>query len=355
MIGRPPRRHSQTVQRLRTLVVNHYAAGSRLLSHLELAAKFGVSGETMQRAIRTLRDEGFIETRSRQGMYVSDRLPHFTNHVLILPGNETGDNPSQFWMALKREAGVITEEDRVSVSTIPDYEFRTAPALEQRLCDDVREHRVAGLIFGALFKQLEGTPLMDEAGIPRAAISEHAWSTVACVYPDLTGFMNLALDHLAARGCRRVGLVGTIDWRRRFAMFEAGCARRGLKTDSLSQLVLALTQGVGIATCAELLLRRPKAERMDGLIIADDNLLPQVSAGIVASGVPVVASGEKAKVGSLCVVAHTNFPYPTECQVPVTRLGFSVRTILDQCVRYVESQRRGEETPAMTLVPAQFA
>ena len=49
------------------------APGERLPSGPELAEFFGVAGMTVQRAIRTLADEGFVRTKSGSGVYVRDQ------------------------------------------------------------------------------------------------------------------------------------------------------------------------------------------------------------------------------------------------------------------------------------------
>src|SRR5579859_784475 len=47
--------------------------GSQLPPGHELAKFFGVSRMTVQTAIRTLRDEGFVRTRTGSGVYVRDQ------------------------------------------------------------------------------------------------------------------------------------------------------------------------------------------------------------------------------------------------------------------------------------------
>ena len=47
--------------------------GERLPSGPELAQFFGVAGMTVQKAIRTLADEGFVRTKSGSGVYVRDQ------------------------------------------------------------------------------------------------------------------------------------------------------------------------------------------------------------------------------------------------------------------------------------------
>jgi putative hydrolase of HD superfamily len=59
------------------------AAGSRLPSTQELARYFTAAPMTVQTAIRTLRDEGFVRTRAGSGVYVTDQA------ALPVPDQET--------------------------------------------------------------------------------------------------------------------------------------------------------------------------------------------------------------------------------------------------------------------------
>ncbi|WP_152363725.1 HD domain-containing protein [Microlunatus speluncae] len=52
------------------ILTDEFRPGERLPSGKELAAFFGVSVMTVQNAIHTLRDEGFVDTRTGSGVYV---------------------------------------------------------------------------------------------------------------------------------------------------------------------------------------------------------------------------------------------------------------------------------------------
>jgi 5'-deoxynucleotidase YfbR-like HD superfamily hydrolase len=55
------------------ILTGELAPGSQLLTGHELAKFFGVSRMTVQTAIRTLRDEGFVDSRAGSGVYIRDR------------------------------------------------------------------------------------------------------------------------------------------------------------------------------------------------------------------------------------------------------------------------------------------
>lgn len=94
---------------------------------------------------------------------------------------------------------------------------------------------------------------------------------------------------------------------------------------------------------AHLLMAAPSGQRPDGLIVMDDNLVPQATAGLLDAGVLVPRD--------VVVVAHANFPHPTASAVPAYRLGYDVNAILDACVASLQAQRRGEATPDVVTVP----
>src|SRR6266513_579217 len=67
------------------ILTGELAPGSQLPSGKELAKFFGVSRMTIQTAIRTLREEGFVRSRAGSGVYVSDQAS--------LPGPSEEDHP----------------------------------------------------------------------------------------------------------------------------------------------------------------------------------------------------------------------------------------------------------------------
>ncbi|MFF5844609.1 GntR family transcriptional regulator [Streptomyces massasporeus] len=65
-----------------------YAPGTLLPPQRELAARLGVSRDTVQRALRHLRDEGLIDSRQGSGSRVLTRAAHMAG-----PAGETGVRP----------------------------------------------------------------------------------------------------------------------------------------------------------------------------------------------------------------------------------------------------------------------
>jgi putative hydrolase of HD superfamily len=68
------------------ILTGELAPGSRLLTNHDLAEFFGVSRSTVQKAIDTLRDEGFVRSLTGSGVYVRDQaslpVPAGEDHAL---------------------------------------------------------------------------------------------------------------------------------------------------------------------------------------------------------------------------------------------------------------------------------
>ena len=78
--------------------------GQRLPSGPELARFFGVAGMTVQRAIRTLADEGFVRTKGGSGVYVRDQAS--------LPAPEEAEHPLAGAAAFLFEMGHLKHLNR---------------------------------------------------------------------------------------------------------------------------------------------------------------------------------------------------------------------------------------------------
>ena len=88
-----------------------YPSGSRLPIQTELAERFGVTGVTIQRVIRHLADEGFIQTARRGGTVVTRAPPHLCHYALVFPLRGEASASSRFYATLWQVALNIQAED----------------------------------------------------------------------------------------------------------------------------------------------------------------------------------------------------------------------------------------------------
>lgn len=72
------------------ILVGSFASGSKLPSSRKLATQLGVSRNTVVLVYQTLIDEGYIESRERSGIYVSDSISQGKVEITSQPSNYDG-------------------------------------------------------------------------------------------------------------------------------------------------------------------------------------------------------------------------------------------------------------------------
>lgn len=317
--------------------------GGRLPTQVQLVEQFGVSGVTIQRALDRLVREGFICTRGRNGTFVTSHPPHLYSYGVVFR-DEPRVGRSRYHEMLEAQAMRLQRSGDRKVTIYNGISGHEDSEDSRRLFELVRSHQLAGLLLidGDIF---HGTPLLDEAGIYRCAIMSRKVDSLRCpiVYPDMNGMIDLALDTLVERGRKRVATLITVgvydevsDYLRR------GMKSRGITTyDRWQQIV---PHDIPEAVRNNVLMMMAAAERPDGLFIVDDNLAEGASAGLVAAGVRVPQD--------LDVVAHCNFPWSAPSVLPMVRIGFDTRQILEAAVNIVDTQRQNQPAPTITRIGA---
>jgi DNA-binding transcriptional regulator YhcF (GntR family) len=341
-IERARPQQERIVQSLRGQIVEgNLPPGSRVPSRRDLAERLSASLLTVQQALDRLARDGFVEARGRAGTFVSDRPPHLVNIALVFEHLPNERVFPRLWTALANEAHgfdskEVTLTSWLGVSGHADNEDF------QRLCTEIRNQRIGGLIFPARPHVYLNTPLLDAPGIPRVApLSVESTPLFPTVTPIRFGpWLERALEYLAARGRRKVALIQGAG----VAPPDAAMVRRlGLSIKPYMVQAMIYSQPESARPLAHLMVRREQADAPDALVIADDNLVEYATAGIVDAGVRVPEDLE--------VVAHCNFPWPTPSALPVRRLGYDVREYLRHALASIGDRRCGHGGPARTLHP----
>jgi len=321
------------------------APGERLPTHLMIEKEFGSTSPTVIKAMDVLRAQGFIRSERRRGVFVAERPPHRHQYALAMEFADPS-NISQFYVAMRNEAARFASAGKY-FTIFYGIGDNTRGGDYQRLLGFVKSHQLAGLIFAQSAHAVANSPLLHEPNIPRVVVateSQHN-AEVPAVYPDLASFIPKALDYLASRGRKRVAaLMAAVHPTQTVDEFITAAAALGLECRP------HWVQGVHPAgarwakNLTTLLMH--DADRPDGLVILDDNLVEHATAGLAATELSIPRD--------LDVVAHTNFPWPTPAAVPVRRLGYDVRRLLELCIERIESIRRNDQPPDQTLLPALF-
>jgi len=340
---RPPIKQSRIVSTLRSQIVNReLTAGSQLPTRSELEKHFQVSAATIQRAIDHLVNEGFVWARGSKGTFVVDHPPHQSRFALVFPQSPLSDKSLRFWMALYNEAMRVGQAANceLSVYCVNDPDHEDAQNDEYRkLLRHAQSHRLAGIIFATPPYPLAGSALLKIPDMPRVAITTgRTVEGVSSIRLDSQSFLDKALDRLASLGRKRIAVIVSSNLPpESYQAIRDGIHRRGMILQDRWMQGLALRSPAWAKNVAELLMSSPPADRPDGLLIADDNFVEHAASGLVAGGVRVPQE--------LDIVAHCNFPWPTPSVLPVMRLGYDTRDVLQACLDGISRQRRGEVLP----------
>jgi len=318
--------------------------GGRLPTQVQLVDQFRVSGVTIQRALDRLIREGFICTRGRNGTFVTNHPPHLFSYGVVFRDQHRAGR-SRYHEMLEAQALRLQRSGDRKVTIFNGITGHEDTEASRQLLRLVRSHQLAGLILidGDTFND---TPLLDEAGIFRAAIMSRKVESLGCpiIFPDMTGMVDLALDTLVARGRKRIATLITVPVHLLIGDYLRNAMQaRGINTfDRWNQIVPhdvpeAIRNNV-------LMLMSAGAERPDGLFIVDDNLAEGASSGLIAAGVKVPDDIE--------VVAHCNFPGSAPAVLPMQRVGFDTWQILETAVNVIDMQRQGERVASVTRIGA---
>ncbi len=347
LLGRPPERTERIVRELRERITGGLLApGVQLPTRIEIEQQFSASSVTVQRALQELQRDGFVTVNGRQGTFVSDTPPHLTNYALVFPTlpNETGWN--RFFAALNSEAPSLARGLGRRISVYYGADSHANHEDYRRLLADVRAHRLGGIIFASVPELLLGTAILDEPYIPRVAIMKPAPQyEMPQINLDRETLWDNCADYLLSRGRRNLSLLLPPLKRPEYIEVLKKMADSGFNV--LPQWVQTISrESPETANNMAQLLFENGRNRPDAFFITDDNFVEHALAGLIAAGAKVPDDVE--------IVAHCNFPYPVPAPVPVRRLGFDARRVLNACFEDLDGQRSGRKVPLIIKISAQF-
>jgi len=307
---------------------------------------------TVQRAMEYLRNEGFVHTMKGEGSYVAAYPPHLSHFGLVLPFDSSPSGQVQYIVAWRNEAERYFGENARPGGRMRQASFfheiagPDVAAYHRDLIAAIEGQKLAGLIFPNNPYMFQGTPIMQAPRLPRVAVSAEPIDGVRVLMFDGETYWQKVFGFLSNRGRRRVAFVViSLNRIEVITPYLISTAKRyGMTTEEDWVQAVDLAGPNWAENAVRLLLKRGGNDRPDALVIADDNLVPAATAGIVAAGARVPED--------LDVVAHCNFPWPTQSAVPAMRAGFSIRKTLETAVDIIERRRRGDDVPDVSIIPA---
>lgn len=351
--GRAPKFHGIADALRREVLGGDYVQG-QLPSLSELAQRFQTTNVTVQKAVSVLKEDGLVEVRAGSGTYVTGATQSRLPVVLVLAGPFVSgpfvSGHSSFLEALGKEARRLQREGHnlVLLEDAGSDDAESGTSVVTRL---VLEHRIGGIVFVFdTYERYAGTPLVDEPHIPRERIGVNDQGVLSGVGPHGYdgGTYERVLEYFVKRGRHRVALIRNVQSEGQLAKdpFPKMAAQLGLETHPWwIHGVLASRVPDSAERIVELLAHGDPAHRPDALIISDDNLVPYATRGLREAGLRVPEE--------IDVVAHASFPWPAKSHVPIRRIGFDVRQILDRALDSIAAQRQGKTFPKSDL-PCQW-
>ena len=303
-----------------------YPLGSRIPSRRQLQQELGGSPMTMQQAFDQLVAQGYLVPRGRLGTFVAERLPDASVIALVFNEAFEGTSWNRFWSGLHRVAAGWAMPKKAGGSGVSFRSYCIAGGRwegpeYQRLCTDLADGALAGILFASPPAKGDGSPVFT-ARIPRVCISAGGTLPFATslVQPQDKGVFEAIFRHFRTQGRSRVGGFAAnptyLERMRTLAAAHGLDARpewwHSLPTDAFG--------AAGARRIVHLLGTLPPRQRPDCLLITDDNLVPPATAGI--------RDADWSIPQDLAVAAHANFPLVTHAAVPCLRYGPDAAEIL---------------------------
>lgn len=317
----------------RKVLAREFLSGTRLPTRAALREQYHTTLATLDRVFTQLAREGIVTTDGRRGTFVASAPPFLRDYRLVLPYRDQRPHPwPQFWKALAAEAAAVSKEGRIRIALAYGNEMHEDTAHYEELARDVADYRVGGVIIATHPFYLRGSPVYDTLGVPRVAIADAPEPPKFRVVEMDPCFLSRAVQHLLERGRRRIAAVVVEALRS-----DAAGALRSAGVESPPYWVQTANPAApaGARNLVHLLMAAPPRNRPNGLIVFDDNLVPDATAGLVDAGVRVPQD--------VLVIGHTNFPHPTPSAVPSIRVGYDARAVLGSCMSILESWWSGPQ------------
>jgi DNA-binding LacI/PurR family transcriptional regulator len=335
---------SQIAEDLRgDIVAGRLDAGQRIPTRVQIEKRFQASPVTVQRALDTLTEEGFVVSRGRQGTFVAERPPHRHRWALVFPLNPHVNGWNRYFAGLLRESqkSLLATETLTPVFLVREGNQHYARDVA-RLVADLTCGRLAGCIY-TLPMFMKNEALQSS---PRPSVT--LCGAIDSVQPAVVNggdWVELALSLLQTAGRRRLAYIGSVPTARQLERHAEHIASHGMTLHRHWSIgINPDAQAVPLARdIVRLLLDRPGAERPDGLMVGDDNLLEAALQGIKELGLSTPRD--------LTVIAHANHPEPDQPAMPCIRLGLDLRQMLRAGLGLAMAVRDGGKPKPVVLQP----
>ncbi len=319
-------------------------SGERVETVRAVANRFGVSINTAGAAMAILAREGLIDARPGRGTRVREHRD--SRHVgVMLDMDLFGSNVSYFWRRVTRQVICGLREHgyrtRLYAGNLnPGHYVENASA---ELLDDLDERRLSGMVFVWGGDAPEVTQRLHAQQIPYLL-------SVAQIAMDYDHAIRGAVRQLLHAERRKLAYVGwapgaerSRDFDQFFAIFADELSRHGLAPNErwIRSDLHPNLPGAGWSEVREI-WTAARGEKPDGLLIADDVLLPSAVTAIQELGIRVP--------DQLMVVTHANKGDEYRAPFPVWRMDADPDAYAQAVIEMAVARMRGESVEQQRVV-----
>ena len=300
-----------------------------LPTYEELNKQFDASRATLHYVLNQLKQDGYVVSVERRGIFRADNLPSRSRFALVFESDEE----NQFWLKLSREAMLISRRDKSR-----QFEVYHSDNLEDqdsiKLLNRLDRRMLAGIFF--FFKPTKGLTrkiFQDYPEVPTLFCEKYIepsnkfvvnLNSRSCVYK--------VMEYAKGCGARKIGVISKGGQALRYSVLEAA-DKYGLETRPEWNLAAPEKYIEGVVNLLKLLMSLEPGKRPDTLYITDDNLLTLVQSTLIEIGIKVPED--------LKLICHYNFPDNSDTVLPVKKIGYDVRDILNNGVGLVRDYYNG--------------
>lgn len=325
------------------IVSGKLAPGARLPTYEEMQSGFSVSFTTLHLAVQDLKRDGYLVGVGRVGLFASEMPPHLHRYALVVQAKRNERDNLFVETVVSLACGWPGQESFIAYRNFephvdnPDF---------QRLLSDVEARRVGGVIFIGLSDPRAVLP-SELFELPTVTVSQCACASSVRVSCDHRSFARKALDCLQAKGRRKVAALFYGAESLVFEHLQEEMRLRGLPLNPDWLVKIGSDVCESAAPVTRLIFGAPRRRRPDALIVADDNLTEPALTAILGLRLEIPVD--------LDVVVHCNWPVPARPILPVVRIGYDARRLIEESVSIFKrhySRRPAEGEPGCVLLEA---
>ncbi len=337
------------------IVTGDLPTESPLPSNRALAEQYQTSGLTVQRAMKLLVEQGFVESAPRKGRFVRTFPPNQRRVGLVFPGHpdEIRSNAwnlryAAIWEAAQRVNGATDWELVPYFDLDPTEKGNPSPGYDA-LMEDLHADQLRALFFTYPPYGLSKSELLTRCPVPLMSLAAGSNFKLR-VRLDKAAFWERAVQWLVERNRRQLAWVTILKLsvEETLGRLQHLADRYGFDSPARWIHPMDPYYPKWVQHTLGAMLDAPAGERPDGLVIMDDHLVEPVERALLELGVDLSRELE--------VVGYWNFPLPYTEHAPIQRMGADLVEFLHTALQCLSpASGGGKERGVHQLAPIDAA